>query len=150
MIRVEIPSGDALRLRSRQPSEVISADETPVTVKFVLGLQGLPAKTDVIVRVPGPLPGGEVVWDWQVATDQLFDVAHCKCRLAHAPTADQVYPLLKDGSPWVSMTFAAGSAVGVVTFDGVQSVAEDDYITFVPPSPTDETAGSISFTLAGK
>lgn len=154
MIVVTLPSDADLRLQVIEPSNTLVLEEEPIKVELVLGVQGLPARADVIVNIPGPLTAGSVVWDWFVGNAQTFDPTKCKFRVRYAPTVTWQGILRKSVGggaffTWVTFTVLAGANIGTVVFADPDDtgVMEDDLVEFVP-QVVDATVGSASFTLA--
>lgn len=104
---------------------------------------------DLIINALGR-PGDGEDFEFLFSRGVLFpaDLAGSVGRVKVAPAVEAVFSVLRNGSPIATVTFAAGSTIGVFAGAGAAFVA-GDLLTLRAPSPRDATLGGLLFTLAG-
>lgn len=106
---------------------------------------------DVAVFYPVRPADAESILDFEFTTTVTFlaGLAESKASSQVAALAASVFSLKKNGTPFGTLTFGIGSAVGVITSAGAATFNAGDILSVVTPTPRDTNLRGIRLTLTG-
>jgi len=110
--------------------------------------KGDDARQDLAMFFGGTFGPNETLGQYTTVADIQYDPSQSFAKAITAPQATAVITILKNGSPWGTITFNAGSTVGVISIPApVQTRGEE--LRFVAPATYDQAFTGVSATLAG-
>jgi hypothetical protein len=97
-----------------------------------------------------PASAEEVIkWVAPSATVFRAGLSDSQGKAVAAATADAVYTLSRNGTPFATMTFAASSAIATFACASDANFSAGDILTITAPSPQDITLSNIAATIVG-
>lgn len=145
------PNGDGKYPLSNGLTTILLECPAKMVSDTMKGDKGENARQDISFFLPNVSAPSELRAAFLVPNDTLFDPANSAARshVDRSGAPESTYVLRKQGAPWGTITFAAGSQVGVVAIASPATV-KGELIELLAPVSFDNTLVDVTITLAGE